>query len=98
MREHLARCAIICLDHDLGPSRTRDGAEFDPGTGRDVADFLATYDPVCPVNIHTTNTLASPGMEMSLRDAGWSCSRVIPYGDTAWIAEWWIEEVENAMR
>ncbi|NQT13686.1 MAG: hypothetical protein HQ582_13115 [Planctomycetes bacterium] len=97
LREHLDRCVLLCLDHDLGPNRTRDGATFDPGIGRDVVDYLATRDPVCPVIIHTTNALAAPGMEAALGDAGWACARVVPYGDTEWIAEWWIEEVRNTL-
>lgn len=36
--EHLSQCRVICLDHDLGPNRTRDGNVLDPGTGRDVVD------------------------------------------------------------
>jgi hypothetical protein len=97
LREHLNKCTLICLDHDLGPNRTRDGAFFDPGIGRDVADFLAAHRPKCHVIIHTTNSMAAPGMEMTLRDAGWSCSRVVPYGNTDWIAESWIEEVQHAL-
>ena len=37
----LSRTALICLDHDLGPSRLRDETHFEPGSGRDVADWLA---------------------------------------------------------
>lgn len=57
---HLDEAAMISLDHDLFPLCDDDP---DPGTGRDVADFLATQSPVCHVIIHTTNSLASPGME-----------------------------------
>src|SRR5580698_4503000 len=45
--------ALISLDHDLNP---QPGATVDPGTGLDVAQFLADFLPVCPVLIHTSNT------------------------------------------
>ena len=38
---HLEELRLVCLDHDLGPNRIRDAEVFDPGTGRDVADYLA---------------------------------------------------------
>lgn len=98
LREHLNRCGVICLDHDLGPNRIRGAGVFDPGTGRDVVDFLATRVPVCPVIIHTTNSLAAPGMEASLQESGWRCSRVVPYDDLTWVGEWWIEEVQKALQ
>lgn len=87
---HLADAALISLDHDLIPA-SADAA--DPGTGRDVAEYLATRSPVCHVIIHTTNSLAAPGMEMVLNDSGWRTSRVCPYSDLLWIGEWWIREV-----
>jgi hypothetical protein len=91
LRQNLDQAALICLDHDLGPNRPRSGESFDPGTGRDVADYLAMRKPVCPVIIHTTNTLAAPGMTMALEDAGWSVSRILPYNDLEWVGVDWIE-------
>lgn len=92
LAEHPDELRLVCLDHDLGPNRLRDGREFDPGTGRDVADYLAGCPRVCPVLIHTTNSLAAPGMEMVLDDAGWLHSRVMPYNDLEWVREMWIEK------
>ncbi len=71
--------ALICLDHDLGPNRLRDGRIFDPGIGRDVADYLSTLPPFAPVIVHTTNHLAAPGMIHVLEESGWQVSRVSPY-------------------
>jgi hypothetical protein len=96
--EHLQDVQLICLDHDLGPNRQRGGEVFDPGTGRDVADYLATRTPVCPVLVHTTNSLAAPGMAMVLDDSGWKNARVVPYNDLLWISEAWIFEVREALR
>src|SRR5215472_6406189 len=45
MEENLAHVALICLDHDLGPTRKRDEQPFDPGIGRDVVDVLAMRPP-----------------------------------------------------
>ena len=58
----LARAVLICLDHDLGPSRLRDGTRFEPGSGRDVADWLAARPARCPVVVHSANGSAVPSM------------------------------------
>ena len=97
LADNLDSCVLICLDHDLGPNRKRDGAVFDPGIGRDVADYLATREPVCPVIIHTTNTLARPGMILALEDAGWDTSYVSPYDDVRWVREMWANAVRDAL-
>jgi hypothetical protein len=93
LKENLEGTRIICLDHDLGPNRSRHGEVFDPGTGRDVADYLATREPICPILIHTTNSLAAPGMAMVLNDSGWYHLRVLPYCDLEWIRESWIIDI-----
>jgi hypothetical protein len=97
LQDHLEEALLICLDHDLGPNRVRDGDVFDPGTGRDVADYLATRKPCCPVVIHTTNSLAAPGMTMTLEDAGWSWARVVPYNDLEWVRADWVDYVLKAL-
>jgi hypothetical protein len=97
LHDHLEETVLICLDHDLGANRLRDGESFDPGTGRDVADYLATRKPVCPVVIHTTNSLAAPGMTRTLEEAGWSWSRVVPYNDLEWVRGEWIGRVAQAL-
>jgi hypothetical protein len=93
LAEHTDELRLICLDHDLGPNRLRGHREFDPGTGRDVADYLAKCRCICPVLIHTTNSLALPGMEMVLDDACWVHSHVMPYNGLEWVREAWIEKV-----
>jgi hypothetical protein len=98
LARHLDSAKLICLDHDLGPNRVRNGEVFDPGIGRDVVDYLATHTPICPVIIHTTNTLAAPGMELALTDAGWMHGRIMPYDDLEWIGGEWIETVKKALR
>jgi CheY-like chemotaxis protein len=77
---------LISLDHDLEP----DVDQLDPGTGRDVANFLATRVPVCPVIIHSTNYPAALGMEAELVERGWSVERIAPYDDLAWVQEAWL--------
>src|SRR5690606_24546100 len=69
-QQHLGETALICLDHDLGPNRERNGAVFDPGIGRDVVEYLATQEPVCPVIIHSTNLPAAFGMKARLKESG----------------------------
>lgn len=92
--EHLSQAACIALDHDLEPS-AENGS--DPGTGRDVADFLAWRQPHCPVVIHSSNVPASVGMEMALTDVGWAVSRVLPYENTTWIASAWLTAIRDAV-
>ena len=89
LRDNLYLVNLLCLDHDLGPTRQRDGDVFDPGTGRDVVDFICTYQPVCPVIIHSSNGPAAQGMQFALTDAGWQNERVRPMIDLEWIATDW---------
>lgn len=91
------RLALICLDHDLGPCIQQHGRIFDPGTGRDVANCLATNSPVCPIIVHTTNTYARPGMLEVLTEAKWQVSYVSPYADVLWIREVWADEVSRVL-
>jgi hypothetical protein len=91
----LPHTVLISLDHDLLPQGPRDarGRLRDPGTGRDVANYLAGFPCVCPVIVHTSNVHAAPGMLHMLREAGWVCSAVTPRDDVAWVAEEWQSEV-----
>lgn len=98
LADHVCECALVCLDHDLGANRIRNGNTFDPGTGRDVANFLAMQPSRCPVLVHTTNSYAAPGMALALSDAGWSCTCITPYDDLTWIGESWIEAVLRLLR
>jgi hypothetical protein len=93
LRDHLPSTVLISLDHDLGPSRTCNGDVFDPGTGQDVVNYLATQKPSCPVIIHTANYLAAPGMELMLNESGWTCCRVVPVDNLEWIGNAWIHEI-----
>ena len=95
LQNYLPSTVLICLDHDLGPSRIRNGEAFDPGTGRDVVDFLSTQKPHCPIIIHTSNYLAAQGMEMILNDSGWMNSRVIPVNELQWVDSVWVPEVQK---
>jgi hypothetical protein len=95
LKEHLKETRLICLDHDLGPNRQEKNRFFDPGTGRDVVDYLTTQTPGAPVILHTTNSLAAPGMEFALKDAGWKCSRVIPSADLEWIETIWARKLSR---
>ncbi|MBX3413764.1 MAG: hypothetical protein KF708_13820 [Pirellulales bacterium] len=97
LHDGLETVTLICLDHDLGPNRRRGELLFDPGIGRDVADFLARQTPTCPVLIHTTNHIAAPGMLRVLQESGWQTSQVTPYGDLEWIGEVWVAEVRRIL-
>lgn len=82
---NLHRVLIVSLDHDLEPIR-----QPHPGTGRLVADYLATKAPLFPIILHSTNRQAVVGMQQVLEESGWQCTVVAPYDDLAWIKEtWW---------
>jgi hypothetical protein len=93
--DNLDGVSLICLDHDLGPNRRNGDGVFNPGCGRDVANYLATRMPCCPVVIHTTNYLAAPGMVSELEGAGWRVERVIPFSDLEWIGSAWVKTIRD---
>ncbi len=104
LENHLHECIAISLDHDLGPSWQRNDKLFDPGTGRDVVDYLATKYPQCPVIIHSSNHRAVIGMEMALCEANWNVERVIPFvslgsliGSAEWIDTDWTETINRLL-
>ncbi|MEX0715570.1 MAG: cyclic-phosphate processing receiver domain-containing protein [Planctomycetaceae bacterium] len=98
LEKHLGEVALLCLDHDLGPDRREGEAVFDPGTGRDVVDAIATHPPCCPVLIHTTNSYAAPGMVAALESEGWRVERVVPFSDLEWLDAVWVDAIREQMR
>jgi len=94
---HLVDTLAISLDHDLELKPGPEGRCIDPGTGREVADFLAGREPVCPVIIHTTNSQAAAGMVMVLREARWKTRRVLPFDDLSWIEADWFPAIRRAI-
>lgn len=97
LRLDLDETLAIALDHDLPILEDDEGRTLDAGTGRQVADFLATRPPACPVVIHSTNTAAAVGMQHVLEEANWKTCRVTPYDDTRWIAESWFPTMRRAI-
>ena len=92
--EHLGDAVLISLDHDLPISR-QEGRTVDCGSGREVADFLASMAPTCPVIVHSSNGNCAPGMYFVLKGAGWPCTRVYPSDDTSWITHDWAGQIER---
>src|ERR1044071_698387 len=91
--EFLPSVALISLDHDLTPLP---GATIDPGTGVDVARFLADHLPACPVVIHSSNTDRVYSMDNELRFANWMTDRVGPIG-TNWIETTWLSTAKRLL-
>jgi hypothetical protein len=98
LKDNLASVRLLSLDHDLGPNRTRGGTTFDPGIGRDVADFLAGRPASCPVLIHSTNVDGARGMQFVLEAAGWQVDRVSPFEDLLWVKAQWSGRVATLVR
>jgi CheY-like chemotaxis protein len=97
LETHLEDTIVIGLDHDLELKPGPKGTVTDPGTGRDIADYLARRPPVCPVVLHTTNSPAAQGMEGVLQEAGWHTRRVYPLGDLEWIPTEWFRAIRQAI-
>ncbi len=97
LREHMGETIAVALDHDLELRPDGQGGFIDLGTGREVADYLATREPVCPVIIHTSNTVAEVGMRMVLQEGGWRTKRVVPFDDVQWIATDWFPAMRRAI-
>jgi hypothetical protein len=93
----LPETLLICLDHDLELKHLSTGEVVDPGTGRDIADFLSARAPVCPVVIHTTNSPAAEEMESVLKESHWKTYRVLPFNDLEWIPTDWFRTVRRAI-
>jgi CheY-like chemotaxis protein len=97
LRDHLADTLVLALDHDLELMPANNGQLVDPGTGLQVAEFLAERKPTCPVVIHTTNSQAADNMKRVLKAAGWSTRRVIPFDDMKWIETDWFRAIRRAI-
>jgi hypothetical protein len=80
---------LFSLDHDLNPTSS---AAADPGTGLEVAEYLAKQAPVCPVLIHSSNYEKSWSMHNELRFAGWRVDRISPLGDD-WVECMWLPKI-----
>jgi len=83
--------ALISLHHDLNP---RPGATADPGTGLDLARYLADFPPACPVLIHSSNTDRAWSIHNELRFAEWTVDRIGPLGED-WIGTFWLRRVRE---
>jgi hypothetical protein len=88
---------LLSLDHDLGPSRERNGERFEPGTGMQVVDFLVSQRPTFPVIVHSSNPIDTPLMRSRLEEAGWTVYRVVPFRED-WVAVEWLETVREALQ
>jgi ADP-ribosylglycohydrolase len=84
---------LISLDHDLNP---QPGATRDPGTGLEVAKFLAGHFPFCPVIIHSTNADRAWSMHNDLRFGGWTVERFGPIGDD-WFRKLWLPKARELL-
>ena len=89
--QFLPSAVLISLDHDLNPVP---GATTDPGTGLEVACFLAQRSPVCAVIIHTTNGDRGDSMHNEFRFANWTSERVGPFGND-WIEKLWLKKARE---
>ena len=93
----LDEVALVSLDHDLNVIRTPTGDVVDLGTGRQVAEYLATHEPAFPVVIRSSNVHGAIAMNEVLAEANWRTYSVTPYGDLDWVDEVWFPVVRRAI-
>ena len=84
--DFLSSTTLISLDHDLYRHHDDDP---EPGTGREIADDLATLEPICPIIVHSTNTVAAWGMYNELTHAKWQVELIHHLDEPRWIQERW---------
>jgi CheY-like chemotaxis protein len=97
LEQHLAETLVISLDNDLDLKPGPRGRMLDPGSGLEVAEYLAGKGTVCPVIIHTTNAKAAEAMKNVLHAAGWRTKRIIPFDDMEWIESDWFFAMRRAV-
>ena len=97
LARNMETVSLISLAHDLGPSRLRDGMLFDPGTGRDVTDFMLELDEAFPVVVHARTCPGSRTILAMLERAGWPSVRVQPKSDLKWIKTAWLPAVTGLL-
>jgi DNA-binding NtrC family response regulator len=95
--EHLDETLVISLDNDLELKPGPNGRLLDPGSGLEVAEYLAGRGMVCPVIIHTTNGRAAEAMTDMLHAAHWRTQRVIPFDDMRWVESDWFFAMRRAI-
>ncbi len=93
MRGAVPSVRLLSLDGDLFLC----GSCPDPGTGVDVAEFLATQSPVCPVILHTANAGKADAMAAALARAQWEVVRADPL-ELNWLTLQWLPAARRALR
>jgi hypothetical protein len=97
LARNIEKVSLASLAHDLGSSRFRDGMLFDPGTGRDVTDFLVEMDRSFPVIVHAENGPAGKRMVAMFEHEEWPCDRISPKNGLAWIGGKWAPRVVDLL-
>ena len=93
IKTFLPQAMLVSLDHDLNP---QPGTERDPGTGLEVAEFIAKLPPICPIILHSSNYERVWSMHNELVHTGWQVERVGPIGSD-WIETTWLNKVRNIL-
>ena len=81
----------LSLDHDL---YAEDGS--DAGDGLQIAQYLSTLTPTCPVIIHTSNADQSRRIRGTLEGSGWLCHNAPAIGHD-WIEADWVLVIKEIL-
>jgi hypothetical protein len=97
LKDSLDNTLAMALDHDLEFIEKPGGGLIDPGSGRDVVEYLVGRTASCPIVVHSSNSHAAVGMVERLRESGWSTRRVVPYDDLSWIPREWFRAMRDSI-
>ncbi|MGC9504630.1 ADP-ribosylglycohydrolase family protein [Baaleninema sp.] len=95
LETELESCALVSLDGDLSRSRLSEAGNGDPGTGLEVAVYLAQAKAQCPVVVHTSDRQMAIAMMQTLAEGGCWVDRVVPEND--WLVRGWLPKVRELL-
>ncbi|MDC0835038.1 ADP-ribosylglycohydrolase family protein [Geitlerinema sp. CS-897] len=95
LERDLDTCAIVSLDGDLSRSQFSEEGDRDPGTGEEVAAYLARVDAQCPVVVHTSDNQMAIAMMQTLSEGGCWCDRVVP--EERWLPHRWLPKLRGLL-
>jgi hypothetical protein len=93
LEERASETALVSLDHHLVSVVDSEGRLVHPGTGSDVAEWIAARGPACPVLVHTSSSYGARDMLRLLEAAGLRAERITPHSGLGWVEASWLPAV-----
>ena len=93
LEERASDTVLVSLDHHLVAGTDSQGRTVGPGTGSDVAEWLAGHAPACPVLVHTSGGFGARDMLRRLESGGRTAERIIPHSGLDWVEASWLPAI-----